>query len=136
TASLIRLDSSRGNYVNLERARQSGYLALKFLLHFVGDIHQPLHAITHVDPDTHVEDRGGNCVGILRGNAKNPARLHAYWDTALVLRAVTKNVDAAVNELFSHITSQGEATVGARHRHGVGPRVIQLGEIEGVQGRH
>jgi len=29
-------------------------LALKFLIHFVGDLHQPLHAADH-------QDRGGNC---------------------------------------------------------------------------
>jgi len=52
-------------------------LALKFLMHFVGDVHQPLHAI---DDD----DKGGNCVWILAGG--KPQRLHAYWDTGVVLR--------------------------------------------------
>ncbi len=31
-------------------------LALKFLIHFIGDLHQPLHAADH-------HDRGGNCIG-------------------------------------------------------------------------
>ena len=52
-------------------------LALKFLMHFVGDVHQPLHAI---DDD----DKGGNCVWISTGD--KPQRLHAYWDTGAVLR--------------------------------------------------
>ncbi len=51
-------------------------LALKFLMHFVGDVHQPLHAI---DDD----DKGGNCVWISTGD--KPQRLHAYWDTGAVL---------------------------------------------------
>jgi len=51
-------------------------LALQFLLHFVGDLHQPLHS-----SDSH--DRGGNdetvsATGIAAG------KLHAYWDTAFV----------------------------------------------------
>src|SRR5262249_37585104 len=53
-------------------------LALKYLLHFVGDVHQPLHTATRVDPDIGHEDRGGNCVGILRGAATVPVRLHSF----------------------------------------------------------
>jgi len=51
-------------------------IALKFLLHFVGDIHQPLHASDD-------RDAGGNrkdvtAAGFSAGN------LHHYWDTAFV----------------------------------------------------
>lgn len=45
--------------------------ALKFLIHLVGDLHQPLHAADH-------KDRGGNCVAVVGGN------LHSHWDTKLV----------------------------------------------------
>ncbi|HEY0799879.1 MAG TPA: S1/P1 nuclease [Steroidobacteraceae bacterium] len=51
-------------------------LALKFLIHFIGDLHQPLHAADH-------SDRGGNCIGLAPpiGGAAN---LHAYWDVAVI----------------------------------------------------
>ncbi len=49
-------------------------LALKFLIHLVGDLHQPLHAADH-------DDRGGNCIGLSASRAPN---LHAYWDVAVV----------------------------------------------------
>jgi hypothetical protein len=51
-------------------------LALKFLIHFMGDLHQPLHAADH-------HDRGGNCVSLSApvGGAQN---LHAYWDVSVV----------------------------------------------------
>ena len=52
-------------------------LALKFLLHFAGDLHQPLHAA-----DNH--DRGGNDVAVLFGNRHVASKLHAYWDTVVV----------------------------------------------------
>jgi nuclease S1 len=49
--------------------------ALKFLVHFVGDLHQPLHCI-----DDH--DRGGNAVQVtLFGQ---PTNLHAVWDSGLI----------------------------------------------------
>jgi len=51
-------------------------LALKYLLHFVGDLHQPLHAA-----DNH--DRGGNCVLLSLGGTRT-VNLHSYWDTVAV----------------------------------------------------
>jgi hypothetical protein len=49
--------------------------ALRFLIHFLGDIHQPLHCADH-------HDRGGNSVRVmLNGEETN---LHAVWDTAIV----------------------------------------------------
>jgi hypothetical protein len=56
-------------------------LALKFLLHFIGDMHQPLHST-----DNH--DRGGNCV-LLNVGADKPSNLHAYWDLAVIGRMTT-----------------------------------------------
>lgn len=63
-------------------AQPEKILALKFLLHFVGDIHQPLHSA-----DNH--DRGGNDVGIVFGKTASKGELHAYWDTELVKRLGT-----------------------------------------------
>ena len=54
-------------------------LALKFILHFVGDVHQPLHAA-----DDH--DRGGNGKFVGFDNRLPCMALHAYWDTTLVRR--------------------------------------------------
>ncbi|MBA4287110.1 MAG: endonuclease [Xanthomonadaceae bacterium] len=49
--------------------------ALKNLVHFVGDLHQPLHA-------GHAEDRGGNTVPLQwQGNDSN---LHQLWDGLLI----------------------------------------------------
>jgi hypothetical protein len=54
--------------------------ALKFLVHFVGDVHQPLHAIA--------EARGGNDVHVLEFGSsqcgKNPCNLHFAWDIGLI----------------------------------------------------
>lgn len=56
-------------------------MALKFLLHFVGDMHQPLHST-----DNH--DRGGNCV-LLNVGADKPSNLHAYWDVTVIGKMTT-----------------------------------------------
>ncbi len=55
-------------------------LALLFLLHFVGDIHQPLHAAERNG------DAGGNAVTVVIGDNPNGTSLHSYWDTGVLAR--------------------------------------------------
>ena len=55
-------------------------IALAFLTHFIGDIHQPLHVGDHAD-------RGGNEVTVVHqplpliGDPNRPESLHWFWDT-------------------------------------------------------
>lgn len=54
--------------------------ALKFLVHFVGDIHQPLHAGRR-------SDKGGNTIQIpsfLNRKPANGFNLHQVWDSLLI----------------------------------------------------
>jgi S1/P1 Nuclease len=67
---------------------------LKFLGHWVGDIHQPLHVSFEYD-------RGGNSVLVTGECIPN---LHAAWDTCLVLKAVGDDADQAATELLKTIT--------------------------------
>ena len=71
-------------------------LALKYLLHFVGDMHQPLHA-----SDNH--DRGGNCVPIALGGSRT-TNLHSWWDTGVV-QLIGTDPSAVAAQLASQITS-------------------------------
>jgi len=52
-------------------------LALAELVHFIADMHQPLHMIDN-------KDRGGNEVPALYPNHRTLTNLHAVWDDALV----------------------------------------------------
>ena len=52
--------------------------ALRFIIHFVGDIHQPLHSATRVDSAHPQGDQGGNGVTINVGG--KDVKLHSYWD--------------------------------------------------------
>lgn len=64
-------------------------MALAFVVHFVGDMHQPLHA----EDDN---DRGGNEVKITTAGAGVKAtNLHSLWDGPLVEAALGADLDAA-----------------------------------------
>lgn len=59
--------------------------ALRFVIHFVGDIHQPLHCAVRVDANG-IGDQSGNRVFIQvadSGGRLRPDRLHGYWDAGL-----------------------------------------------------
>jgi S1/P1 Nuclease len=77
--------------------------ALRFLIHFVGDLHQPLHATTN-------NDQGGNCVPVAYFDAipelKNPQtesyapNLHGVWDTNIVAKmTIEKTSEQVASEL-------------------------------------
>jgi|ERR1051326_1292224 hypothetical protein len=56
--------------------------ALKFLVHFVGDVHQPLHCAQRNN------DQGGNlCMVNFPGHA-DPVKLHYVWDGLLIQRSL------------------------------------------------
>jgi hypothetical protein len=107
-------DPARSNALKAE--------SLKFLIHFVGDLHQPLHAI-----DDH--DRGGNDVKVaaLRGNDGRATNLHSAWDTGLInLSTETEVARAArlVDDLKAHPVSPSLNVVAwAEESHDVGVHV-------------
>ena len=57
-------------------------MALAFLIHFVGDLHQPMHAGDH-------DDLGGNRVAANYGVVGGRANLHGIWDGWLAERAIS-----------------------------------------------
>jgi hypothetical protein len=68
--------------------------SLKFLGHWVGDIHQPLHV-------SFEDDRGGNSILVTGICGTN---LYSAWDTCLVLGAVGEDVNEAATEPMKTIT--------------------------------
>jgi hypothetical protein len=71
--------------------------ALKYIVHFVGDAHQPLHVSNN-------HDRGGNDDPVLFMGL--PTNLHAVWDSAIVAPAIKGNERAYALQLVQHITEE------------------------------
>lgn len=89
TADLAVLASPTAG--DAEKAR-----ALKFVGHWVGDVHQPLHA-------SFADDRGGNLVDVEGTCAAN---LHSAWDTCLVERTLGRDVPAIATKLVGEVTQE------------------------------
>jgi hypothetical protein len=70
-------------------------IALKYVVHFVSDVHQPLHA-------GYGDDKGGNSYQLQAfGKGGN---LHSLWDSALI-----RNLNEDVDTLTKRLISRGKA---------------------------
>lgn len=83
-----RLGSETGTQQNI---------ALKFLTHFVGDIHQPLHCGFE-------DDKGGNTItGTFNGFNDN---LHEMWDTWMIKERMTKDFSNSDANYAQYLVNQ------------------------------
>lgn len=78
--------------------------ALKFLVHFVGDIHQPLHCAERHG------DHGGNLVWVHWPGATEATKLHAVWDMNLIEKTLhDRNLTAAeLADQFNHAVTPSQ----------------------------
>jgi hypothetical protein len=56
---------------------------LVWLLHLVGDVHQPLHCVTRVSSNEPDGDKGGNTEKVTCSDCNGATVLHALWDNVL-----------------------------------------------------
>jgi len=55
-------------------------VALSWIFHLVGDIHQPLHSVSQVSKRFPTGDRGGSLQFVLDPADREPTSLHWFWD--------------------------------------------------------
>jgi hypothetical protein len=79
--------------------------ALAFLIHFVGDLHQPMHAGDHAD-------LGGNRVAANYGVIGGRANLHGIWDGWLAERAIS-TPPAGAAALLAEVAPQERAVLAS-----------------------
>ncbi len=84
--------------------------ALRYVIHFVGDIHQPLH-------DSDNDDRGGNCTALTFFGQEKPVNLHALWDYRIIQRDLENgklSQAALASELDKRFSSHWKDWGGAK----------------------
>lgn len=69
--------------------------AMMFLVHFVGDLHQPLHA-------GNARDRGGNDIDIAWFGSER--RLHSIWDSGIIDATTDAPWPVLADRLYAEIT--------------------------------
>jgi hypothetical protein len=74
---IAQIDRQLALLRNRRASRAARAEALRFVIHFVADIHQPLHAADN-------GDRGGNDIHVRIRGAGIDASMHQLWDTRLV----------------------------------------------------
>ena len=72
---LNKIDEFRNTIANKSKSKEDRIVALKFLVHLIGDLHQPLHV-------GNGKDKGGNDIKVTWfGNKTN---LHRVWDSHMI----------------------------------------------------
>mmetsp|Transcript_4583 Transcript_4583/g.6518 ORF Transcript_4583/g.6518 Transcript_4583/m.6518 type:complete len:353 (+) Transcript_4583:169-1227(+) len=110
-------------YLNTFLRKQSDQyqnrVSLRFLTHFVGDLHQPLHS-------ARTSDKGGNSFHVhfhapiqtalqqRDGSFESAWNLHSVWDVGIIERAISEyygsrqGLEKAIAELIRNMESSGE----------------------------
>ncbi len=76
--------------------------SLRYLLHFVGDIQQPLHCVTAISSNSPGGDAGGNSFSLSNADWSN---LHSLWDAG---------GGYLTNSISRPLTGSGQATLNAK----------------------
>lgn len=85
--------TERVNHQTFQQAKD----ALRFVIHLIGDIHQPLHV-------GRSGDLGGNTINVnFFGRNSN---LHAVWDGAIIQRRVTLDFSGDENKFYTYLTDK------------------------------
>ena len=88
--------------------------ALKYLGHWVGDVHQPMHV-------SFEDDRGGN--GIAVTGLCGAANLHSAWDNCILERTLGSDASAIAAALTVEITPAEKAAWSSSARK-TGPTIV------------
>jgi hypothetical protein len=58
--------------------------ALRYIIHLISDLHQPLHTTSN-------DDQGGNCTIVTLFGDSKPTNLHAAWDYGIIAHYLKQN---------------------------------------------
>jgi hypothetical protein len=75
------LDEYRAQMLDAKTTAAEKAVALCWILHLVGDIHQPLHCVAFFSKEYPTGDLGGNLRWVK--DERGPINLHAWWDNLL-----------------------------------------------------
>jgi hypothetical protein len=78
--------------------------ALRYMIHFVGDLHQPLHTTTN-------DDQGGNCTSVTLFEDPKHGNLHGAWDYGIIehfLKQTNQTPEQMATQLDARFQGKGD----------------------------
>lgn len=114
--------------------REKRVEALKFVVHFVGDLHQPLHCADRNG------DKGGNGQLVFFLDRRGSVSLHSVWDGAILRELIGKRRISDIGQSFHNMIevkqkaewSKGSAEQWANESHRVAVERVYTGVTEGT----
>jgi hypothetical protein len=85
---------------------QTQTYVLPWLIHIVGDVHEPLHTIAFFSRDLPNGDRGGNAIEM-----KNGDNLHSFWDGRLGRNTTDDFIDQTVATITVQNPKPGQISI-------------------------
>jgi hypothetical protein len=93
-----------GFQINLRIAKgedENRAVALCWLFHLIGDVHQPLHTVGLFTTDYPRGDRGGNLIFVRVKEGGQPINLHFFWDGLILGSQNTRTAHNMATELLA-----------------------------------
>ena len=122
--AILALERLRLVLANPNEAPISRAEALKFIVHIVGDLHQPLHNVTdkkNIGDEKDLGDLGGNTKIVQWLSMETSPRwkgyhwnLHSVWDEGIIdrtLEILKTDEDGYVNQLASMLPAKGDKSL-------------------------
>jgi S1/P1 Nuclease len=123
---VAKIEQFKQELTNRQLPQRQRLEALKYIVHFVGDAHQPLHVSNN-------HDRGGNDDPVIFMGL--PTNLHAVWDSGIIAPAVRGNERVYALQLVQTISeeqhqhwSEGSLISWVNEGHEIAARTI-YGEL-------
>lgn len=99
-------------------------VALCWVEHLIGDIHQPLHVSTYFSKDFPFGDKGGNREVLLESEVASdpiesvarPRKLHAFWDDLFGITKDPEEIDAMAARIEARVPNQSVRSLLHTHR--------------------
>jgi hypothetical protein len=104
-----RLQQFRDDFANSRNSKAKRLEALKFVVHFYGDLHQPLHCAERQG------DQGGNLVAVTTylGRTQGHLNLHQIWDSKILEQSLGSTAIADyASQLNGKVTSEQKSQWG------------------------